>query len=234
MTSPAFLHQRTLPSVDIEAGRDSLRNESIPITKLEHIKNIDCDRAKSGVWRCNAISGCMISVVIETKNADEGLAKTLSTLVGGVVEGVIRDVVVVDQGSIDHTHQVADAAGATLLQDQPLLDGVRKTRGEWLLLLEPGAKLLDGWIDPVVQHIGSLPGPARFSRNPIHRQPFLARMFGKPAPLAEGLLISKRQALALLKSAKTADDLARGLAARRLKAEIIPAPKTDPRKVERQ
>ncbi|MGH6760411.1 MAG: glycosyl transferase family 2 [Phyllobacterium sp.] len=171
----------------------------------------------------------MISVLIETRNADEGLARTLAALVGGVVEGVIRDVVVVDHGSVDHTHQVADAAGAMFLQDQSLLDGVRKARGEWLLLLEPGAKLLDGWIDPVVQHIDNLPGPARFSRNPVHRQPFLARIFGKTAPLADGLLISKRQALALLKSAKTADDLARGLAARRLKAEIIPAPKTDPR-----
>lgn len=177
---------------------------------------------------CNAISGIMISVLIETKNADELLAKTLSTLVGGAVEGLVRDVVVVDHGSTDQTHTVADAAGATFLQNQSLLDGIRQTRGEWLLILEPGAKLIDGWIDPVAQHIDHMPGPARFSRNPIHRKPFLARVFGAATPLSDGLLISKRQAIALTRPGKTAEDLARGLAARRLKAEIIPAPTQKP------
>jgi hypothetical protein len=44
--------------------------------------------------------------------------------------------------------------------------------------------------------------------------------------LAEGLVISKRQAAALAKSARSAEALARGLATRKLNAEIwVASPK---------
>jgi hypothetical protein len=42
--------------------------------------------------------------------------------------------------------------------------------------------------------------------------------------LADGLLISKRQSMALFSPGKQAVDIARGLAMKRLRAEIIPAP----------
>ncbi|TIU37731.1 MAG: glycosyl transferase family 2, partial [Mesorhizobium sp.] len=53
----------------------------------------------------------MLSVLIETRNDEEGLARTLASLVGGAVEGVVRDVIVCDQGSTDQTHRVAEHAG---------------------------------------------------------------------------------------------------------------------------
>ena len=62
----------------------------------------------------------MISVLIETQNSDEALARTLGGLVGGAVEGILSDVIIIDQGSVDQTHRVADAAGCIFLQDQAL------------------------------------------------------------------------------------------------------------------
>ncbi|KXF78417.1 glycosyl transferase family 2 [Paramesorhizobium deserti] len=165
----------------------------------------------------------MVSVIIETKNAEEALARTLAGLVNAAVEGLVRDVVIVDHGSSDHTREVADAAGCSFLENGSLLDGVRLARGEWLLLLEPGSRLLEGWSESARNHIEALPGPARFSRSSINRPRFLARVFGTNNPMSDGLLMSKRQAMALLKPGHGAGDLARGIATRRLKAEIVPA-----------
>ncbi|MCE3543524.1 hypothetical protein LXJ56_25425, partial [Escherichia coli] len=63
---------------------------------------------------------------------------------------------------------------------------------------------------------------ACFTRSHAHRKPFFARVFAPGNPLANGLLISKRQAMALSAPGKSAADLARGLAMKRLRAEIIP------------
>ncbi|YBV98261.1 glycosyltransferase [Phyllobacteriaceae bacterium JZ32] len=165
----------------------------------------------------------MVSVIIETKNAEEPLARTLAGLVNAAVEGLVRDVIIVDHGSSDHTREVADAAGCVFLEGQSLLDAVRRARGEWLLFLEPGSRLVDGWPEAARNHMEALPGPARFSSSSINRPRFLARVFGTNNPMSDGLLMSKRQALALLKPGHGASDLARGIATRRLKAEIVPA-----------
>ena len=52
----------------------------------------------------------MISVVIPTLNAQSGLPACLSALVPGMVEGHIRQVIVVDGGSTDRTLDNADSA----------------------------------------------------------------------------------------------------------------------------
>ncbi|TXR48141.1 glycosyltransferase [Phyllobacterium endophyticum] len=166
----------------------------------------------------------MISVLIETHNSDEALARTLGGLVGGAVEGVLSDVIIIDHGSVDQTHRVADAAGCIFLRDQTLIDGFRRARSEWFLFLEPGARLLDGWIEPVAVHAERMQGPACFTRSHTHRRPFLSRVFSPGSPLADGLLISKRQSMALFSPGKKTSDIARGLAMKRLRAEIIPAP----------
>ncbi|WP_420959731.1 glycosyltransferase [Brucella sp. IR073] len=163
----------------------------------------------------------MVSVIIETKNDEEALARTLAGLVGGAVEGLVRDVLIVDHGSSDHTSDVADAAGCVFLSNGSFADAVRQARGDWLLLLEPGARLLEGWAEAVRDHIEVLPGPARFTRSAIHRPRFLARIFSRNDPLKDGLLISRQQAAALLKPGYGARDLARGLSMRKLKAEIV-------------
>ncbi|MEQ1710252.1 MAG: glycosyltransferase, partial [Hyphomicrobium sp.] len=58
----------------------------------------------------------MITVVIPTLNAEGGLAATLTALVPAVVEGVVREVIVVDGGSTDRTLDIADQAGVEIVK----------------------------------------------------------------------------------------------------------------------
>ena len=165
----------------------------------------------------------MLTVLIETLDDEEGLARTLASLIGGAVEGVVRDVIVCDTGSTDQTHRVAEHAGCHYVSGG-VAAGIRQAKGEWLLLLEPGARLAEGWIDEVVAHTAKQTMPARFSRARGSRTPFLSRVFSGNRALAEGLVISKRQAAALSKSARSAEAMARGLATKRLNADIWVAP----------
>jgi hypothetical protein len=162
----------------------------------------------------------MLTVLIETRNDEEALARTLASLVGGAVEGVVRDVIVCDRGSTDQTHRVAEHAGCHYVAEGGIAAGIRQAKGEWLLMLEPGARLVDGWTEAVIGHVAKMSMPARFSRSRADRKPLFSRMFSGPTALAEGLVIRKSQAMALAKSALSAEAIARGLASRRLEAEI--------------
>jgi hypothetical protein len=178
-------------------------------------------------WRlaaCSAIALVMLTVLIETRNDEERLARTLASLVGGAVEGVVREVIVCDKGSSDQTHRVAEHAGCNFIAGGGIAAGIGRAKGEWLLLIEPGARLVDGWTDEVIAHTARQTMAARFSRARAGRAPFLARVFSSRRALAEGLLISKGQATALSKAAKDAEAVARGLATKRLAAEIWVAP----------
>lgn len=167
----------------------------------------------------------MLSVLIETRDDGEELARTLASLVGAAVEGVVREVVVCDRGSTDATAAVADQAGCAFLADADIAAGIRRARCDWLLLLEPGARLEGDWTAAVLDHVSKAAMPACFSRAPAHRAPFLSRLVGRPGPLADGLVIAKRQAAALARPGGDASALARGLAMRRLRAGIVPAPR---------
>ncbi len=166
----------------------------------------------------------MLSVLIETRNHEDALARTLASLVGGAVEGVVREVIVCDGGSSDRTHVVAEHAGCLYLADADALAGIRQARSEWILLLEPGARLLEGWMDAVVAHADAGAGAARFTRARHARQPFLASVFAGRRPLANGLMITKSQASSLARTDGSAGAIARAVSARRLGAEILPAP----------
>jgi len=167
----------------------------------------------------------MLTVVIETRNDEEALARTLASLVGGSVQGVVREVVVHDLGSTDHTAMVADHAGCHMVASGELPAGLMRAKGDWLLLLEPGARLVDGWTESVLHHMSGATTPARFARSHIGRAPFLARLFSRRRPLQEGLLITKRQAVSLLRGGGELAAIGRSVASRRIEAEIIPSPK---------
>ena len=57
----------------------------------------------------------MISVVIPTLDAEACLPDTLSALIPATVDGLVREVIVVDGGSHDRTRDIADAAGAEVI-----------------------------------------------------------------------------------------------------------------------
>lgn len=164
----------------------------------------------------------MLSVLIETHNDEEGLARTLGSLVSGSVEGVVRKVIVCDKGSTDRTREIADHAGCVVTAGG-LSAGLEAISDEWVLLMEPGARFAGGWTESVVEHMARLKSAARFSRMKASRAPFLSRRFWRPHALAQGLLILRRQAVVLAKRAPTAEAVARGLAVRTLRAEIWPA-----------
>ncbi len=83
----------------------------------------------------------MITAVIETRNDEVALARALAALVPAATEGVIRDVIVIDQGSEDGTLTVADAAGCTIVAARGVDDAqraaVEQARGDWLFFTSP-------------------------------------------------------------------------------------------------
>lgn len=165
----------------------------------------------------------MLSVVIETHNSEEDLPHTLASLINGAVEGVVRDVVVCDLGSTDGTHKVADIAGCVWLPSGGIAAGLRQAKGDWVLLIEPGATMVDGWMEATARHCAKATMAARFTRAHKARTPFLKRILGGNRALAEGLLIRKSQAVSLCRNGQDAEAIARGLATKQLSAEIVPA-----------
>jgi rSAM/selenodomain-associated transferase 2 len=92
----------------------------------------------------------MISVVIPTMNSEVGLGMALTALVPAAVEGIVREVIVVDGGSADRTLMVADQAGVEVVAAEPvrgkqLCVGAARARSNWLLFLHPDTVLEHGW-----------------------------------------------------------------------------------------
>ncbi|CAD7053113.1 glycosyl transferase [Pseudorhizobium endolithicum] len=161
----------------------------------------------------------MLTVMIETRNQEAELAQTLSGLVSAAVEGLVAEVVVLDHASSDGSARVADAAGCRFLAEWDIAEVLASARGDWILLVEPGARFQKGWIDEVLEYVALNQAPARFSPARGHKRPFLKRMVAKTPPLEHGLLLTKRQALS---AAQSGLDLTR-LKAVRLTSELIPA-----------
>jgi rSAM/selenodomain-associated transferase 2 len=93
----------------------------------------------------------LITVVIPTLNSEAGLPATMTALVPAVVEGLVRQVIVVDGGSRDRTVDIADHAGAEIvvlaggLRGAQLAEGARLARQPWILFLHSDSVLDDGW-----------------------------------------------------------------------------------------
>lgn len=156
----------------------------------------------------------MLTVLIETTNEEEALARTLASLVGGAVDGTIREVIVCDHNSTDGTRSVADHSGCTFLSNSDLAKGVALARSEWLLVLQPGARLLEGWTVEARDHTAHGKAPARFRRSRSSRGSWLACLLHRGG-LGEGLLILKAQAQSGRQLASF------GAGAKRLDAEIV-------------
>lgn len=92
----------------------------------------------------------MISVVIPTLDSERQLVPTLSALVAGSAAGIVREVLLADGGSADDTRKISDAAGCVFVPG-PAREGARlkaaaaTVRGSWLLFLDPGSVLEEGW-----------------------------------------------------------------------------------------
>jgi glycosyltransferase involved in cell wall biosynthesis len=110
----------------------------------------------------------MISVVIPTLDSERLLVPTLAALVVGSAEGLVREVFLVDGGSRDETSRIADAAGCDFLsgpadEGERLAGAAHKARGDWLLFLDPGAIVEEGWTREVGAFMATVAraGPGR-------------------------------------------------------------------------
>lgn len=100
----------------------------------------------------------MISVVIPTLDAENDLGRTLAALVPAAVEGLVREVIVVDGGSRDRTLEIADHAGAEIVKSAAgrgvqLRAGAARARFPWLLFLHADTVLEQGWERDALQMI---------------------------------------------------------------------------------
>ena len=101
-----------------------------------------------------------ISVIVPTLNAEASLPDCFQSLMEGLPEGLIREVIVGDGGSTDATADIAEAAGAVLVVSSPSRGGqlrraVEVAQGRWLLVLHADTVLQPGWSRVVAGHIAT-------------------------------------------------------------------------------
>lgn len=139
----------------------------------------------------------MVTAVIEASDDPEALTRTLAVLVPGAIEGIVREVIVIDPLADPQTAHVSDCAGCVLLTRGQAATGLRGARGTWLLILEPGARLSPGWTEAVSNHMATSARAARFEPAGVTLRQRLTRLFVRTRPLARGLLVRKEAALSL-------------------------------------
>ena len=131
----------------------------------------------------------MISVVIAVHDEERALGRLLTALVPAAVDGVVRQVIVVDGGSGDATVEIAKDSGADVLElsgpfQARLAAGCAKAKGDWLLLLDPTVLPPAGWEAAARAHMEQNPKAAAWFA------PTRGGLFGGP-PRAHGLLVSR-------------------------------------------
>jgi len=104
----------------------------------------------------------MISVIIPVLDAQNELATTFGALVPATIEGLVREVIVVDGGSSDHSLRIADEMGAKVItgpkgRGRQLALGGRKADGPWLLFLHADTVLEPGWSMDAEQFMQNFP-----------------------------------------------------------------------------
>jgi rSAM/selenodomain-associated transferase 2 len=110
-----------------------------------------------------------ISVIIPTLNVAGDLGPCFEALTEGLMDGLLRELILADGGSRDAIGAVADAAGARLVTSPPgrgtqLAAGAMAARGEWLLFLHADTVLEGGWTREVRRHLDGGPGTAGYFR----------------------------------------------------------------------
>ncbi|MFS8180414.1 glycosyltransferase [Pseudovibrio denitrificans] len=142
----------------------------------------------------------MISALILSKNSEHQLVHTLSALVPASAEGILKEVVIADEGSTDGTEVVADASGAHFIDASAdpataLAEGAKKcARSDWVLLIRPGAILQTGWQTEAAAFIERAERVGK-GDNLIAVFPSQTEEFGTAAQIRQKLINAKHRAL---------------------------------------
>lgn len=108
-----------------------------------------------------------ISVIVPTLDAEKDLPDCLAALIEGLMEGIIRELIVTDGGSRDMTCRIADEVGAVLVTGPASRGGqlrraAQEAKGRWLLVLHADTVLEPGWAREVAAQIERSQDPACF------------------------------------------------------------------------
>lgn len=101
-----------------------------------------------------------ISVIVPTLNAGHALPGCAAALMEGVESGLIREMIVADGGSEDHTAAVATEIGARIVPGEAsrggqLRRGCAAAQGQWLLIVHADTQLAPGWADAAQAHLAT-------------------------------------------------------------------------------
>ena len=148
----------------------------------------------------------MLSIVIPTLNPGPRFGAVLAALVGGAVEGLVKEVVVADAGSTDRTLELAEEAGCKVIAAEKgrggqLRAGAAAAKGDWLLFLHADTVLSPDWVKAVAAHVARHPGKAGYFRLRFDDPSSTARLWEKGVALRcavlglpygdQGLLVSR-------------------------------------------
>ncbi len=96
-----------------------------------------------------------LSIIIPTLNAEKHLPHCLDSLSAGLGSGLIREVLIVDGGSTDHTIAMAGSAGCRVItspkagRGRQLHIGAKNAKSNWFLFLHADTALEYNWADAV-------------------------------------------------------------------------------------
>lgn len=92
-----------------------------------------------------------LSIIIPTLNAQAHLPRCLEALSAGLGSGLIKEVIIIDGGSTDHTIAMAGAAGCRIIsttkssRGRQMLTGAKNAKSDWFLFLHADTTLEPNW-----------------------------------------------------------------------------------------
>jgi hypothetical protein len=170
----------------------------------------------------------MVSAFLEMRDNDAAaLGATLASLVPGAVEGVLREVVILDAGMGADVRVVAEHAGCVVRPAAELELALDGAKGEWVLLLEPGATLMPGWAEALGTTVAAAGDACRLTNEDRSLIARLSDMTTRKRPWRLGLVMRRRVLCDRARSGRASlVELTGGVRARPVPALIRPARKS--------
>lgn len=148
----------------------------------------------------------MLTVVIPSLNAAEGLGACLAALEGA------DEILLVDGGSSDNSVSIAARAGVRVIagrrgRGRQLHAGAQEAKGDWLLFVHADTRLGASWRKAVAAHIATAPGCAGYFDLQLDDGAWQARVIERGVAVRERLLGLPYGDQALLISRRLYDDI---------------------------